>query len=311
MHLNKTIILSNDDNQIIVTANELKLSQQSKSVELSITATPIVFKKVDTNNLFGLHPKNRGPILGGVFEDDKSFHLTLKLKDSFCTEFIDFTNDESFFKESISTLSSEITSTIFHSLDSWNALSVTQELSLSNGLEDKGSVKFGFQTTWSEIAPTVAQENDYSVKLDNLLIQQDVEFEKYTDRNVWKIQVNHTKESWICHIHIMPEVEMAMVLCHRPQPIPLESITIINEYIARVNFGLVSGNCGINMDTGELHFKVSGPIGASLNFEATIDFLLRQSTHIYSKCLTDLEQLLNGSVNPKKFLEAIENNDNA
>lgn len=306
IYINKTIILGNDEHQIMVTANELKVSRENNSIELHITAVPNAFEKIDKSCLFGLQQENRGPILGGEFEDGKNFYLNLKLKKKLNDDFIDFNQDEAFFRESMVTSSSEITSTIFHSLDSWNALSVTQDMDVPANIAGKGSVGFGFNTIWSDLNPPKSQLVDYSHQLETLLLEQEVEFQKYTDRDVWKIQVNHPKESWICQIHLMPEVEMIMVVSHRPKTIPLDSIVLLNEYIARLNYGLVSGGAGVNMDTGELYFKVSGPLVNSESFEATIDFLLRQSTHMYANYLTEVDSLLDETISPKDFLQARE-----
>lgn len=306
IHINKTIILGNDEHQIMVTANELKVSRENNSIELHITVVPNAFERIDENCLFGLQQENRGPILGGEFEDGKNFHLNLKLKKNLNDEFIDFKKEEAFFKESIVTSSSEVTSTIFHSLDSWNALSVTQDMDVPANLAGKGSVGFGFKTTWSDLESPKSQSADYSHQLETLLLKQEVEFQKYSDRDVWKIQVNHPKESWICQIHLMPEVEMVMVVSHRPKTISLDSIALVNEYIARLNYGLVSGAAGVNMDTGELYFKVSGPLVNSESFESTIDYLLRQSTHMYANYLTEVDSLLDETISPKDFLQARE-----
>ena len=101
----------------------------------------------------------------------------------------------------------------------------------------------------------------------------------------------------------MPEVEMIMVVSHRPKTIPLDAIVLINEYVARLNYGLVSGAAGVNMDTGELYFKVSGPLVNSESFESTIDYLLRQSTHMYANYLTEVDSLLDETISPKDFLQ--------
>ncbi|MFT4600346.1 MAG: hypothetical protein ACI857_000520 [Arenicella sp.] len=300
--INRTTILNSEQMSIVVTAKNLQIIASSKKIQLEILVTPEVYKIIDANHLFNLEQENRGEILGGKFDEAKPFKIVLQLKDEFVESITAANQDQEQLKLMLIKELDNNASKTLRSIDSWQALNVTQAIDLPSGLSDKGAVSFGFQTKWAEASIGLRESTELGSLLESFLTAQEVEFKKYKHQEIWQVDIHQTEESWLCNIHLLNDQKMLMIVCHRPINIPAELIEITNEYIARANYGLVNGNFALNFESGELNYKTSAQIMSSDAFETTLDFLIRQSIFSYSKYMTGLDLLLSGEISPKELI---------
>ena len=302
IEINRKTNLNSKETSIVVLIKKLEIRKSPNIVELELSAIPKVYNIIDTMCLFGLAQENRGEILGCSFDDNVEYRIVLKLKEELAEIICESYQNEEYFKLAITKdLENDISKTL-RSIDSWQALRVTQDIKLPPEMAKKGSVVFGFQTKWAETPPAQEDVFDLGTVLESFLTSKDVEFNKYRNQDVWQITVNHPEESFLCNFHILAEQQIIMIVCHRPKSIPIDNIEIVNLYITQANYGLVNGNFAINMDTGELNFKTSSQITSIDAFEAILDFVLRQSIHSYSKYILGIDLLLNGELSPKEMI---------
>ncbi len=308
----KMTLRTDNDDSISVVVREIKIDagQQHPEVWMKLTVDPDAYEKIDLNCLFGLQPENRGQILGGEFDAGKEFEINLRLKKANLKVVIDSLQNAEMLREALLDAGHEPYSQILRAADSWLATTVTQNMELPPHLQGKGSVKFGYSTKWASVTENEADANANATGLTALLIQffetHQLKFAKQKDRDVYRIRIAYLGEELDCLIHVFESEQQIMVLALYPKDIAESDRPLISEFVTRANYGLVNGNFALNLDNGDLHFKLTGQFSEPEYFDEKLGLLMRESVQTLAKYAPGVMKLLDEKVGVAEIIGIIE-----
>jgi len=96
--------------------------------------------------------------------------------------------------------------------------------------------------------------------VEEYLIEIGWKFEKDDDNDVIKTGVNAKNASFRLIIYSMEEKDLLTVYVAQDNNVPENKRLLLAEFITRANYGLNLGNFDMDMDDGELGYKVSADL---------------------------------------------------
>jgi hypothetical protein len=93
--------------------------------------------------------------------------------------------------------------------------------------------------------------------VEEYLIEIGWKFEKDDDSEVIKTGVNAKNASFRLVIYSLEEKDLLTVYVAQDNNVPSDKLLLIAEFIARANYGLNLGNFDLDMEDGELGYKVA------------------------------------------------------
>lgn len=117
---------------------------------LTLLVSPENYQRVDTDNLFNLHPDARGQIFGGKLEPDIDIEIEAKLDPSFIFEISTKIKTLEALSQHLQTINQSQPEHPLLNTESWLALYVKQSVELPSEF-DEGKLKIGYSTTWANI----------------------------------------------------------------------------------------------------------------------------------------------------------------
>ena len=117
---------------------------------LSLLVSPENYQRVDTNNLFNLHPNVRGQIFGGKLEPDIDVEIEAKLDPLLIFDISTKIKTIEALAEHLLTLNQNESEHALLNTKSWFAMYVRQLVKLPPEFGE-GKLKVGYSTTWADI----------------------------------------------------------------------------------------------------------------------------------------------------------------
>jgi hypothetical protein len=279
-------------------------SQNNADVIITLSCKPTSYAEIDTNELFGLQIENRLGALDHEFDKEKNIEIEIRLKEENVDIVIDKCKDAEGIKKAIILSDNEPVSNILKSCESWLALNVKQNIDLPSHLHGKGLLKTGYYTVHRE------EKRETNTLMTELLLtffeKNSIKFLKQNDRNEYQIRIVYAESAWNCFIYLIESTNQIMVANIYPEIIPVNKRSLIGEYITRANDGLVSGNFALNLDEGDLYFKITEHLNSTESFDVQLSSMIQVSVETFEKYIPGIISILSGRIEISQLILEIE-----
>jgi hypothetical protein len=141
---------------------------------------------------------------------------------------------------------------------------------------------------------------------ENYLIDIGWKYEKDDDHGVIKTGVNATNASYRLIVYAIEDKDLLTVYVSQDNNIPDNLRAAVAEFIARANFGLNLGNFDLDMDSGELGYKVAIDVEGGVLSTDMIGNMVGAAVATMDKYYPGLMSVLFANVAPQDAIMQIE-----
>lgn len=141
---------------------------------------------------------------------------------------------------------------------------------------------------------------------EGYLVEIGWKFEKDEDHGIIKTGVNATNASYRLIIYAIEDKDLLTVYVSQDNNIPENKRAAVAEFITRANFGLNLGNFDLDMDSGELGYKVAVDVEGGMLSTDMIGNMVGAAVATMDKYYPGLMSVLFANVTPQDAILQIE-----
>ena len=142
--------------------------------------------------------------------------------------------------------------------------------------------------------------------VEEYLIEIGWKFEKDDDEDVIKTGVNANNASFRLIIYSLEEKDLLTVYVAQDNNIPTEKYAVVAEFITRANYGLNLGNFDLDMDDGELGYKVAVDLEGGTLSTDMVGNMVGAGVSTMDQYYPGLMAVLFGNASPEEAIIQIE-----
>ena len=138
------------------------------------------------------------------------------------------------------------------------------------------------------------------------LVDADWPAEQLGHQPILRTAFQGTTAAWFCYAHCRPEWGQVLFYSVAPERVPEAQRAAVAEYLTRANWGLMIGNFELDYSDGEVRYKTSLQLDATMLTDDLLRPLIFGNVVVMDKYLPGLEAVRTGQQTPWAAIQAIE-----
>lgn len=143
----------------------------------------------------------------------------------------------------------------------WLAMEVKQQSALPESLEGTGTLKTGYQTTWS-LQAQQAEQTTLRERIEAFLQLKGLKYE-WADERIIRLRFISRSGSWVGLIHLAEEEGFCAIYSVLPEIVPENRRPLVATALMSANYDLSGGSYEMDEEDGELRYRTTVFVGST------------------------------------------------